>query len=275
MAVTFHKMHGAGNDFVLLDLRQQAFDVNPAVARSLADRHTGIGYDQLLVIRDAHAPSQAASFEIWNADGSRAEQCGNGARCIGLYLAGQGDAGGGPFLVGSPAGALEMTCLEDGQVRVNMGVPDFEPANIPLTQHPVDGWVTLDLNDQAVQLGACSMGNPHAVCVVADVTRAPVTQLGPLISTHTAFPSGCNAGFAEIVSRGEINLRVYERGAEETRACGSGACAATVILSRLGLLDQHVKVNQSGGRLIIDWQGGSSPVMMSGPATYIFQGTLE
>jgi diaminopimelate epimerase len=275
MAVTFHKMHGAGNDFVVLDLRQQRFSVTDTAATSLADRRTGIGCDQLLIIRDAQDNLQTASFEIWNADGSRAGQCGNGARCIGLYLAMNGEVTDKPFLVGSPVSTLEMHCLEDGQVRVNMGAPEFEPADIPLSLKATDGWFSLQLDGEVQRIGACSMGNPHAICVVGDVAQSPVAKLGPLISRHPAFPQGCNAGFAEIVNRGEIKLRVFERGAGETRACGSGACAAAATLSRLGLLDQKVHVNQNGGRLIIDWQGGSAPVMMTGPATHVFQGTLE
>jgi diaminopimelate epimerase len=275
MAVTFHKMQGAGNDFVVLDLRQQHFNVTDTTAASLADRRTGIGCDQLLVIRDAQDKLQTASFEIWNADGSRAGQCGNGARCIGLYLAMNGEAGSGPFLVGSPSAALEMNCLDDGQVRVNMGTPKFEPADIPISLQATDGWFSLQLEGHVQRIGACSIGNPHAICVVGNAAQSPVAELGPLISRHAAFPRGCNAGFAEIVNRGEIMLRVFERGARETRACGSGACAAVATLSRLGLLDQKVRVNQNGGRLIIDWQGGSTPVMMTGPATHVFQGTLE
>jgi len=259
----------------VLDLRRQHFNVTDTTAASLADRRTGIGCDQLLVIRDAQDDLQIASFEIWNADGSRAGQCGNGARCIGLYLVMNGEVTDKPFLVGSPTATLEMRCLEDGQVRVNMGSPEFEPVDIPLSLQATDGWFSLQLEGRVQRIGACSMGNPHAICVVGDAAQSPVAELGPLISRHAAFPQGCNAGCAEVVNRGEIKLRVFERGAGETRACGSGACAAAVTLSRLGLLDQKVRVNQNGGRLIIDWQGNSAPVMMTGPATHVFQGILE
>jgi diaminopimelate epimerase len=275
VTLRFHKMHGAGNDFVVLDLRQQDYKLDAGTAKSLANRRTGIGCDQVLVIKNSPIDGQVAAFDIWNADGSQAGQCGNGARCIGLYLSMSGDAPAGPFGIGSPAGPLELTCLDDGSVRVNMGVPQFAAADIPVLLEPSNGWYTLNAGGEKLRFGACSMGNPHAVCIVDNAKQAKVAELGSLISRHAAFPQGCNTGFAELISRREIALRVFERGASETLACGSGACAAVVILARMGLLDEQVRVNQPGGVLVVEWKGGSDPVMMCGPAMYVFQGNVE
>ena len=274
MAVSFHKMHGLGNDFILLDLRHQEFTINQDVATQLANRHTGIGCDQILILRKPVNERQLASFEIWNADGSRAEQCGNGVRCLGLYLYQRSEAPAGQFVLGGPAGIVRVECLDDGQVRVDMGQPAFEAHRVPLLLEAVDGWYPLEIDQKHYSLGAASMGNPHALMVVDDVETTEVARLGAAISRHSAFPQGCNAGFAEIVDRGNIRLRVYERGAAETRACGSGACAAMSILRRADLVDETVNVTQAGGNLIITWTGGEKPVIMTGPATQVFKGKL-
>ncbi len=274
MAVTFHKMHGLGNDFVLLDLRNQDFAIDANVATKLANRHTGIGCDQVLVLRPPLHDSQIASFEVWNADGSRAEQCGNGVRCLGLYLNKRSETPVGQFLLGGPAGIAKIECLDNDLVRVDMGQPEFEASQVPVLLDAVDGWYPLQIDQQHYKLGAASMGNPHALMVVDDVDSVDIARLGAAISTHSAFPQGCNAGFAQIVDRGNIRLRVYERGAAETHACGSGACAAMVILHRADLVDKTVNVTQTGGRLIIAWTGGKKPVIMMGCATYVFKGTL-
>ncbi len=274
MAVTFHKMHGAGNDFVLFDLRRQTLELDAGRARAIAHRRTGVGCDQVLVLR-APTGSALARFEVWNADGSRAEQCGNGVRCLALYLAMQGEAGDDPFELEGPAGTIRLTHLPDGQVRVDMGRPDFRPDAIPLDLESQAGAYRLAFDDTIVEFGAVSMGNPHAVVQVEDVERAPVDSLGPALSTHPVFPSGCNVGFAEVVDRNNIRLRVFERGAGETLACGSGACAAAVVLADRGALDSEVHVYQDGGTLIIGWQGDDSTVMMTGPATHVFEGTLQ
>ena len=274
MAVTFHKMHGLGNDFILLDLRHQEFAINQDVATQLANRHTGIGCDQILILRKPANDQQLASFEIWNADGSRAEQCGNGVRCLGLYLFQRLEAPAGQFVLGGPAGIVKIECLDDGQVRVDMGQPAFEAHRVPVLLEAIDGWYPLEIDQTHYRLGAASMGNPHALMLVDDINTTDVTRLGAAISQHPAFPQGCNAGFAEIVDRGNIRLRVFERGAAETRACGSGACAAMSILRRADLVDQTVNVTQAGGNLIITWTGGEKPVIMTGPATHVFKGTL-
>ena len=274
MAVTFHKMHGLGNDFILLDLRHQEFAINQDVATQLANRHTGIGCDQILILRQPANDQQLASFEIWNADGSRAEQCGNGVRCLGLYLFQRSEAPAGQFVLGGPAGIVRIECLDDGQVRVDMGQPAFEAHQVPILLDAIDGWYPLEIDQTRYRLGAASMGNPHALMLVDDINTTDVTRLGAAISRHSAFPQGCNAGFAEIVDRDTIHLRVFERGAAETRACGSGACAAMSILRRADLVEQTVNVTQAGGNLIITWTGGEKPVIMTGPATHVFKGTL-
>jgi len=274
MAVTFHKMHGLENDFILLDLRHQEFDINRKVAKQLANRNTGIGCDQILILRKPANDQHLASFEIWNADGSRAEQCGNGVRCLGLYLFQRSEAPPGQFLLGGPAGIVKIECLDNGQVRVDMGQPAFDADRVPVLLEEVDGWYPLEIDQNHYNLGAASMGNPHALMVVDDIDTTDVAQLGAAISQNSAFPQGCNAGFAEIVDRGNIRLRVFERGADETRACGSGACAAMSILRRANLVDQTVNVTQAGGNLIITWTGGEKPVIMVGPATHVFKGTL-
>jgi len=274
MGVIFHKMHGLGNDFILLDLRHQDFPVNRSVVTQLANRHTGIGCDQLLILRKPSDDRHVASFEIWNADGSQAEQCGNGVRCLGLYLFQRSDTPPGQFSLGGPAGTTKIQCLDDGQVQVDMGQPIFEPRQVPILLETVDDWYPLEIGQQHYNLGAASMGNPHALMVVDDVNTTDVARLGAAISQNPAFPQGCNAGFAEIVNRDNIRLRVFERGAAETRACGSGACAAMSILRRAGMVNETVNVTQTGGNLIITWTGGEKPVIMTGPATHVFEGTL-
>ena len=274
MAVTFHKMHGLGNDFILLDLRQQHFPIDENLARQLANRHTGIGCDQILILRKPPGDQQIASFEIWNADGSRAEQCGNGVRCMGLYLKMRSETPNGRFLLSGPAGVVKIECLDENLVRVDMGKPVFDAHRVPILLESVDGWYPLDIDQQRHQIGAVSMGNPHALMLVDDINATDVSRLGRAISMHPAFPQGCNAGFAEIVDRGNIRLRVFERGAAETSACGSGSCAAMVILRRANLVDETVNVTQKGGNLIISWTGGEETVIMTGTATHVFKGTL-
>lgn len=274
MAVTFHKMHGLRNDFVLLDLRQQYFQINAEIATQLAERHTGIGCDQLLVLRQPENDRQTASFEVWNSDGSRAQQCGNGVRCIGLYLQMQSKTTTRHFLLGGPAGEVRIECLDGDQVRVDMGKPMFDAEDVPISLPAENKWYTLEIDSKQYQLGAVSMGNPHALVLVDNLETTDVAELGAAISGHSAFPEGCNAGFAEITDRNNIELRVFERGSAETLACGSGACAAMTILHRAGLVENTVNVTQAGGFLIIEWTGGDNPVIMTGIATHVFEGIL-
>ncbi len=275
MTTVFQKMHGAGNDFVLLDLREQSFAVDTQRASKLADRHKGVGCDQVLVLRKPANPACIVDFEVWNADGSRAEQCGNGVRCIALYLADRGETPPGVFRIGGPLAPVAIECLEGGEVRVDMGEPEFDPAAIPVTAERLDGWYRIESGGQVLQIGAVSMGNPHAVLRIHDAELAPVGELGPAISRHRTFPAGCNAGFVEVVDRETVRLRVFERGAGETPACGSGACAAVAVLRRAGIVDDKVLVNQTGGALMIEWRGKGHPVMMTGPASHVFEGILK
>lgn len=275
----FHKMHGLGNDFVVLDLRHQAFHIDPEVAINLADRRHGVGCDQILILRNAPEPHQQASFEIWNSDGSQAEQCGNGVRCLGLYLHMQNETSDGKVTLAGPAGEVNIHCLENGLVQAEMGKPIFTPELIPLqvTAGQVaeeQDWYRIKTNQGNIQVGAVSMGNPHALLLLADLEHTDITDLGSTISRHPAFPAGCNAGFCEIISPDEIQLRVFERGAAETMACGSGACAAMAILRKAGKVNDTVRVTQAGGVLIITWSGDNGPIMMTGAAKYVYKGTF-
>lgn len=274
MAISFHKMHGLGNDFVVLDLRKQTWPIDSKTAIQLADRNTGIGCDQVLTLRQANNGQQLASFEIWNSDGSLAEQCGNGVRCLGLYLKMRGETPNGPFLLSGPAGIVKIRCLESGQVQVDMGAPIFDKKRIPLLLEAENQWYRIEIEQKQYLIGAVSMGNPHSLMLVDDVKTADVSHLGALIGQNPAFPEGCNAGFAQIIDRDHIHLRVYERGAAETLACGSGACAAMSILRQANLVSETVNVTQSGGNLIISWTGGEKPVIMMGPATHVFEGKI-
>lgn len=274
MPTTFQKMHGAGNDFVLLDLREQSLPMDAEQARRLANRQSGIGCDQVLVLRQADAEDAMVRFEVWNADGSTAEQCGNGVRCIAHYLQQRVEASGSFMLLQGPVNTIEAACLDDGQVRVNMGSPDFRPDQIPLGLPAGEGDFVLETGGKAVHFGAVSIGNPHAVVQVKDTDLANVAVIGGALNSHPAFPEGCNVGFAELIDRRKFRLRVFERGAGETLACGSGACAAAVVLIRAGLVDSEVCVIQAGGRLIIGWNGGSEPIYMTGPAVHVFEGTV-
>ena len=274
MSLTFHKMHGLGNDFVLLDLREQEFRLDEDTVTRLANRRTGIGCDQVLVLKQARDDTRVASFEVWNADGSQAEQCGNGVRCMALYLQMKSSSPLGRFSLEGPTGDVHVECLAGGMVQVDMGQPVFEPSRIPVLLEHTDGWYELAIGGRVYHLGAASMGNPHALLVVDNIEQTDVAGPGRAISTHPAFPNGCNAGFVQIKDRKNVHLRVFERGAGETMACGSGACAAMSILRRANLVDETVNVTQSGGVLIIAWTGGEEPVIMKGPATHVFEGKL-
>lgn len=270
----FHKMHGAGNDFVLLDLRHETLNLDTQLSARLANRRLGIGCDQILVL---HPPRQAGSiarYEIRNADGSAAGQCGNGARCIALYLLMSGESGATPMVFESPAGTITIECCSDGEFEADMGEPAFAAELVPISMSPDNGRYELDTLWGPVQFGAASMGNPHAVVTVEDVTSAPLQTVGAFISKHGVFPQGCNAGFAQIVDRDNVRLRVFERGAGETLACGSGACAAVAILRRGNWVNEVVNVYLPGGHLVIKWPGMGSSIRMKGPAVHVFSGTL-
>ncbi|WP_245156470.1 diaminopimelate epimerase [Agrilutibacter solisilvae] len=266
-------MHGAGNDFVVIDLRHGRPAPAPALCRALADRHTGVGCDQILTIEDPRSPHAVASYGIFNADGSRAGQCGNGARCVAAWLVREGVARDAVFTVDSPAGAHEVTRLPDGTYRIAMGVPRWAPEQVPLRGFTAaQETYRLDVDGQSVEFGAVSMGNPHAVIEVADATSAPVHALGARLQRDAAFPDSVNVGFAQVESRGRVRLRVYERGVGETLACGSGACAAAAVLMRRDRIDRDVAIALPGGELRIAWPRDDAPITMAGPAAFVFEG---
>jgi diaminopimelate epimerase len=269
----FSKMHGAGNDFVLLDLRAGASPPSPALCRALADRHTGVGCDQILTVEPPRSAGAVASYRIWNADGSAAQQCGNGARCVAAWLRRDGAAVGAGFALDSPSGLHPVEVIDEDNFAIAMGVPQFAPAAIPLRGHvEAQDEYALELDGAPLRFGAASMGNPHALVEVDDVATAPVAAIGAALQGDAAFPQSVNVGFAEVVARDHIRLRVYERGVGETLACGSGACAAAAMLMRRGRVDRIVTVSLPGGDLRIAWPDDAAPVRMAGPATFVFEG---
>ncbi|AKJ27638.1 diaminopimelate epimerase [Caldimonas brevitalea] len=282
MKLRFTKMQGAGNDFVVLDATRQPLTLTPEQYRRLADRRFGVGADQILIVGPAPAPDVDFSYRIVNADGGEVEQCGNGARCFAKFVRDQGLSEKSAIRVSTHSGVIEPRLQPDGRVTVNMGAPVFEPARIPfdaagLAAQPQGDHAQwpVEVAGQTVPLAVASMGNPHAVLRVDDVDRAPVHELGPKLESHTRFPRRVNVGFLQVVSRSQVRLRVYERGAGETLACGTGACAAVVLGIRLGWLDPWVEVETRGGRLGIEWQGAGHPVWMTGPAVTVFEGEIE
>ncbi len=267
-------MQGAGNDFVVLDLRGGVEAPSPEWCRALGDRHRGVGCDQILTVEDARAPGSVASYRVWNADGSPAGQCGNGARCIAAWLIRAGVAPhSGAFNLDSPAGTHAVEQHHDGSVRVAMGFPEFDPARIPLQgfDAPRDAYV-LPVRGSIIAVGAVSMGNPHALIEVDDVDAVVTETMGQGLQQHVAFPESVNVGFVQVMARDHLRLRVYERGAGETLACGSGACAAAAILIRRGRVDREVLVSLPGGDLHIAWPADDAPMTMTGPATFVFEG---
>ena len=257
----FAKMHGAGNDFVVIDLRG-APPLAPSRIAALGNRHTGIGFDQLLGIDAPADPDAVADYRVWNSDGSSARQCGNGARCIAAWLRREGVATGRRFRLGSPAGPGDVDVLDDGRYAVSMGRPLFAPGAV------------LPLPQGSLSFGVVSMGNPHAVIEVPSVADADVATLAPALQARDEFPDGVNVGFAQVVAPGRIRLRVYERGAGETLACGSGACAAVAVLVRQGRVARRVEVELPGGTLEVHWPDDESTITMAGPATFVFDGEL-
>ena len=268
----FSKMHGAGNDFVLIDLRGGQAAPATELVRAIGNRYTGVGFDQLLSIEDSTRADCVARYRIWNGDGSSAQQCGNGARCVAAWLLRDGMAQGPRFNLDSPAGVIEVDCLPGGRFALDMGRPQFAPPQIPL-QMPCEAvHYFAEVDGEAFDFGAASMGNPHAVLVVDDIDQAPVARLGPAIQESGLFPEGVNVGFAQIITPDHIRLRVYERGAGETLACGSGACAAVAVLVRQGRVTRKVAVDLPGGRLDIEWPVDHAQVRMAGPTAFVFEG---
>ncbi len=275
MKLRFAKMQGQGNDFVILDGVRQAVALDRDQVRRIADRHFGVGCDQLLVVESADSPQNDFRYRIWNADGGEVEQCGNGARCFARFVLDEGLTEKRELRVETASGVIVPRIEPSGQVTVDMGAPRFEPAEIPFRAARVQPTYTLEVAGQTLVASVLSMGNPHAVQVVRDVDAAPVRTQGPLIETHPDFPKRVNAGYMQVVSRSHIRLRVWERGAGETLACGTGACAAVVAGIRLGLLDERVRVTTRGGDLSIGWLVESAAVMMTGDAVRVFDGEIE
>ena len=279
MRIRFTKMQGAGNDFVVLDETRERLNLSPAQYRFLADRHFGVGADQILSVRPAPQADVDFEYVIHNADGGEVEQCGNGSRCFVRYVREQGLTDKTTVRVKVHGGVIALQEMPDGQVTVDMGAPIFDVPQVPFAAGHAQSvsdvaWQLVLSNGEAVRVGVVSMGNPHAVQVVDNTDTAPVLQQGPLIEHHAAFPKRVNAGFMQVVDRAHVRLRVFERGAGETLACGTGACAAVVTGIRWGLLDAKVQVQTHGGVLTIEWQGAGHPVRMTGPATTVFQGEI-
>lgn len=274
MELQFTKMHGIGNDFVVFNAIDQKVDLGTDELRLIADRHFGIGCDQVLLVEPPRDAETDFYYRIYNADGGEVEQCGNGARCFARFVHEKGLTDKQTIPVGTAGGVIELTLLENDSVRVNMGRPQFAPASLPFIADDISDTYLIEVDGSQIEIGAVSMGNPHAVLLVDDVDNAAVEYLGPQIESHEAFPNNVNVGFMQVIDREHIRLRVYERGSGETLACGTGACAAVVHGIQRGLLEEEVKAQLRGGELVISWAKNSNPVWMNGPAVSVFEGTI-
>jgi diaminopimelate epimerase len=275
MDIHFTKMHGLGNDFVVVDAVNQRVVFDETQLRAIADRRFGVGCDQILLVESPRHPDTQFHYRIFNADGGEVEQCGNGARCFARFVREKRLTLGDEIAVGTAAGNIRLFIEPDGQVRVNMGLAHLAPAEIPFEASRQAISYALELDGQTLEIGAVSMGNPHAVLLVDDVTQAPVERIGPQIERHPRFPRRANVGFMAIRDRGNIDLRVFERGVGETLACGTGACAAVVYGRVRDLLDERVRVRLPGGTLVVSWQGVEHPAWMTGPAVTVFEGQID
>ncbi|MCH7881555.1 MAG: diaminopimelate epimerase [Proteobacteria bacterium] len=275
MALKFSKMHGLGNDFIVIDAINQKFIPDPERIRAWARRQTGIGFDQLLLVEKAQSDKAAFKYRIFNADGGEVEQCGNGARCFARFVRERNLTDLDLIPVETRNGLIVLEMIDTSRARVNMGVPQFEPQQIPLDTDHRSEIYTLAIDGQHIQFSALGIGNPHIVIQVDDVDQAEVDTLGPALESHPFFPQRVNVGFMQRVDRGNFRLRVFERGAGETSACGSGACAAMVAGHRLGLLDNQAQAHLPGGQLKLEWQGDENPVMMTGETTMVFEGEIS
>ena len=271
----FSKMHGLGNDFMVIDGVTQSVFLTDELIRKLADRHRGVGFDQLLLVEAPYDPDLDFHYRIFNADGSEVSQCGNGARCFARFVSLKGLTDKQDIRVSTANGKMVLSLQEDGQVRVNMGKPIWEPAKVPFIANKFEKNYLLRTELQTAICGVVSMGNPHAVLQVENVQTAPVNELGPLLENHERFPERANIGFMQVVNRHHVKLRVFERGAGETQACGSGACAAAAVGIMQGALDSPVRVDLPGGTLMIEWQGEGSPLYMTGDAEHVYDGFLK
>jgi len=273
-ALAFTKMHGLGNDFLVVDNTAGEIVLDATRVRRLADRHTGVGFDQLLVVERSTHPDARFDYRIYNADGGEVEHCGNGARCFARFVAERGLEEAREIVVNTSGGLVTLALRDDGQVTVGMGVPTFVPAKIPFLADAerADGRYPIEVGGETFSVGVVGIGNPHLVMAVTDIDRAPLERLGPLLESHPRFPRRVNVGFAELVSRAHVRLRVFERGVGETRACGTGACAAVAVGQRQGLLDRRVRVSLSGGDLDIFRADEEAPIEMTGPCSTVFEG---
>ncbi len=275
MQMLFTKMHGLGNDFVVVDGGRLDLP-EPGVIRALGDRRTGIGFDQLLWLEPPRVEGADVSYRIFNADGHEAEQCGNGARCIARFLAGHvADDGQREFRLHHATGISVARIEADGEVAAELGIPTFDPARVPFVADEERECYAIEVNGETIDAGILSLGNPHAVVEVDAVDSAPVERLGPLLESHDRFPNRANIGFVQVVGADHIRLRVFERGVGETRACGTGACAAMIVGRRAGRLADTVVVDLPGGALKVHWEGPGSPVWLTGEAVTVFEGTIE
>jgi diaminopimelate epimerase len=274
MDLEFTKMHGLGNDFVVIDATRQPFTLSTEQIRHIADRRRGVGCDQLLVVEPSDQENADFRYRIFNADGGEVEQCGNGARCFALYVRAKGLTDKQEISVATNNGMLHLSVDDLDQVRVNMGVPVLDPEKIPFDANAYATQYAINMDGKTIEFGAVSMGNPHAVLDVPAVEHAHVDTLGPAIETHPRFPKRVNVGFMQVVNPKRIRLRVWERGAGETQACGSGACAAVVVGRLQKTLDETVTVELTGGELVVSWAGKQQPVYMTGPASLVFDGTI-
>ncbi|MFK2899541.1 diaminopimelate epimerase [Dyella jejuensis] len=273
MTLRFSKMHGSGNDFAVIDSRDRALALDPALIRAMADRHTGIGFDQLLSVEPARDGTSAFYYGIWNSDGSPSGQCGNGVRCVAAWLHRAGELElGAAAQVQSPSGPVTVRLVDAHCVTVDMGEPVFEPARLPFDAPQGRDRYMLDVDGQPLEIGAVSMGNPHAVVAVGDLQAPALERLGPALTRHARFAEGVNAGFVHRLSARHVRLRVHERGAGWTQACGTGACAAMAVLRQQGEVEACVQVDLPGGSLQIDWAGPGERLWMTGPAAFVFEG---
>ncbi|WP_442110727.1 diaminopimelate epimerase [Pseudomonas sp. NUPR-001] len=275
MLLRFTKMHGLGNDFMVLDLVSQHAHILPKHAKQWGDRHTGIGFDQLLIVEAPSNPEVDFRYRIFNSDGSEVEQCGNGARCFARFVLDKRLTAKKRIRVETKGGIIELDVRNDGQICVDMGPPRLAPAEIPFDAPAQALSYPLEVAGQQVELAAVSMGNPHAVLRVSDINSAPVHDLGPKIEHHPRFPQRVNVGFIQVIDRHRAQLRVWERGAGETQACGTGACAAAVAAISQGWMDSPLLIDLPGGRLSIEWEGPGKPVLMTGPAVRVFEGQVR
>ncbi|BDX17960.1 MULTISPECIES: diaminopimelate epimerase [Halopseudomonas] len=275
MLLRFTKMHGLGNDFMVIDLVTQHAQLSAKQIRQWGDRHTGVGFDQLLLVEPPSTPDADFRYRIFNADGSEVEQCGNGARCFARFVQDKRLTAKQTIHVETAGGPIVLKVNRDKQITVDMGAPRFVPAEIPFQADAEACEYSLEVGGETLQVAAVSMGNPHCVTLVSDVRDGTLERLGALIEAHPRFPRKVNAGFMQVVDRQHARLRVYERGVGETQACGTGACAAAVAGIRLGLLDSPVQIDLPGGRLQIEWAGPGQPVLMTGPATRVYEGQIR